>query len=158
MPKQALLRLRAGDRAGYRTTCQKLLEAFAQTRSAAAANNVAWACVLVPEAGVDIAQVVALAERVVETAPRPVYLNTLGAALYRAGQDDAAIATLKPSGPWNLLFLAMAHHRLGRTDKAREYFEQAIPQMKRFANFSWPALESTKLRNCRRSFPASTMR
>jgi hypothetical protein len=56
----------------------------------------------------------------------------LGAALYRAGRIDEAIARLDESVqafgggvPQDWVFLAMAHHRKGRTDEARRWLEKA---------------------------------
>jgi WD40 repeat protein/serine/threonine protein kinase len=57
------------------------------------------------------------------------FLNTLGVAQYRAGRDEAAMATLTRSDrvnaaafqgsiPQDLAFLAMAHYRLGHRDLA----------------------------------------
>ena len=59
-------------------------------------------------------------------------LNTLGAALYRAGRIDEAIARLdesvKASGgvgvPQDWAFLAMAHHKKGNDDEARRWLEK----------------------------------
>ncbi len=60
------------------------------------------------------------------------YLNTLGAAVYRAGRFDDAIRRLEEgiqlrnetSGPQDWVFLAMAHHRLGHRDHAVRYLER----------------------------------
>jgi WD40 repeat protein/serine/threonine protein kinase len=132
---QALLRLRAGDRAGYRTVCRSALQAFAQTASADAANDVAWTCVLAPEAVDDAASVVALAERAVAADPKKhLYQNTLGAALYRAGRVEEAVRRLRESlqahgqggdvDDW--LFLALAHQRLDHRAEARHWLDKAI--------------------------------
>ena len=58
-------------------------------------------------------------------------LNTLGAALYRAGRFEDAIHRLEEGIrlrggtelPQDRVFLAMAHHRLGHRDLARRYLE-----------------------------------
>jgi tetratricopeptide (TPR) repeat protein len=61
------------------------------------------------------------------------YLNTLGAALYRAGRYDEAIRRLeeaiqaRPGGqgiPADWSLLAMAHHRLGHREFARRWLER----------------------------------
>jgi tetratricopeptide (TPR) repeat protein len=58
-------------------------------------------------------------------------LNTLGAALYRAGRYDEAIRRLEEAiqarggehpGDWP--FLALAHHRLGHRDEARRWLDR----------------------------------
>jgi predicted Zn-dependent protease len=59
-------------------------------------------------------------------------LNTLGAALFRAGRIDEAIARLnesaKASGgagvPQEWVFLAMAHHKKGNGEEARRWLEK----------------------------------
>ncbi len=132
---QALLRLRAGDRAGYRALCQKALEASAQTAGASLANGVAWTCALASDAGVDPARVVALAERAVAGNPRRhMELNTLGTALYRAGRFEEAVQRLDEArqahGRGGLvedwLVLAMAHKRLGHQADARQWLDKAV--------------------------------
>jgi hypothetical protein len=55
--------------------------------------------------------------------------------LYRAGQFEAAIQRLNQSialhgrggTPWDWLFLAMAHGRLGHMEEARRWLEKAVP-------------------------------
>jgi tetratricopeptide (TPR) repeat protein len=78
---------------------------------------------------------VALARRAVELAPNQAkYLYTLGVVQYRARQCAQAIATLEQSlavdrsgllNVFNLLFLAMAHHRQGQREQARACFHRA---------------------------------
>src|SRR5262249_25851763 len=46
----ALLCLATANTDQYRRTCARLLERFGQTKDPAVANNVAWACVLAPNA------------------------------------------------------------------------------------------------------------
>src|SRR5581483_3155384 len=68
--------------------------------------------------------------RLAETARRMrpddgIILNTLGVAQYRAGKYGEAVETLRRSGevrnhqPADMIFLAMALHRLGRAEEAR---------------------------------------
>jgi tetratricopeptide (TPR) repeat protein len=133
---QALLRLRTGDRAGYGTACNNGLAALGRPPSAAAANLTAWTCVLAPGAGADSARVVALAERAVAADPKQQhnYLNTLGAALYRAGRSEEAVRrlgeALQAHGQGGVvedwLFLALAHQRLGHGADARQWLDRAI--------------------------------
>jgi tetratricopeptide (TPR) repeat protein len=62
----------------------------------------------------------------------PNFLNTLGAALYRAGRYDEAIRRLEEAirvrdgvgVPADWAFLAMAHHRLGHPDAARRWLDR----------------------------------
>jgi eukaryotic-like serine/threonine-protein kinase len=83
----------------------------------------------------DLAGALALARRAVELVPGDVIgLNTLGVAQYRAGRYDAAITTFEHSlaagrgriDAYDLFFLAMAHHRLGRAEQARDAFDRAV--------------------------------
>ena len=77
--------------------------------------------------------------------PAPNRLNTLGAALYRAGRFEEAVRQLDRSveahgaggTPFDALFLAMAHHRLGRVEQARDWLRRgtaAARAAKRQAN------------------------
>ncbi len=130
-----LLALAAGDRERYRTTCAGLLERFGATDNPRTANSVAWVCALAPDAVADPARVVQLARRAVDRqAGNAYYLRTLGAALYRAGQfeaarqrlDEAVLARKQQDGDgWDRLFLAMTYHRLGRADQARQWLDKA---------------------------------
>jgi WD40 repeat protein len=85
------------------------------------------------------------AERVVELAEQLQKNNpdapteVLGAALFRAGRNRDAVARLnegveqqKQGGNvWTQLFLAMTHHRLGDSAKAKDWLRQADAQMKK---------------------------
>ena len=78
---------------------------------------------------------VRLAEFAVNDAPeaeKPNSLNTLGAALYRAGRFQKAISRLEEgirkqggeSVPQDWVFLAMAHHQLGNNAEARRWLDR----------------------------------
>src|SRR5262249_31529766 len=146
----ALLRLHQGDRDGYRSACAHLLDHFGHAKQLDTTEIVAWTCVLSPNAVGDPAQIVHLAEKALASEPKhSSYLNTLGAALYRAGQYAEAVQRLtesealfektqKPSHTvvYTWLFRAMAHQRLGQTAQAQQWLakavqgiEQATPQM-----------------------------
>ena len=57
-----------------------------------------------------------------------IYRNTLGVAYYRAGRYREAVEVLRPNLErqedtglaFDLYFLAMSHHRLGETARARD--------------------------------------
>ena len=63
-----------------------------------------------------------------------VYANTLGVAYYRAGRYREAVEILRPNlerqEDWglafDLYFLAMSHHQLGETARARDYYDWAV--------------------------------
>jgi uncharacterized protein HemY len=76
-----------------------------------------------------------LAEKAIQLMPNhPVLRNTLGVVYYRVGKYREAIDTLRAnletqedSGlAADLYFLAMSHHRLGETERARDYFDWAV--------------------------------
>ena len=61
-------------------------------------------------------------------------LQTLGAALYRAGRFEEAVRRLDESiqtrgdggDARGFAFLAMAHHRLGRRDEAKRWLDKLV--------------------------------
>ena len=127
--------LASGDRSGWRSAIAALLDRFGGAGAARTANDVAWACALEPGATADSAVPVRLAEAALRDGPgssRDVYLNTLGAALYRAGRYAEAIRRLQEgierrggeSVPDDWPFLAMAHRRLGHRDEARRWLDR----------------------------------
>jgi tetratricopeptide (TPR) repeat protein len=88
----------------------------------------------------DSVTAVRLAALAVALAPDdPMYLNTLGVSFYRAERFPEAIETLEKShaagmgqfDALDLLFLAMAHHRLGHRELARQLFDRALEWLKR---------------------------
>ena len=127
----------AGDRAGVRRACEDLLKRFGTKADHAQSNSIAWTCVLAPDAAVYGEALVHLAEAGVAGRPergreRSEVLNTLGAALYRAGRFEEAIRRLNESiqaldggdVPKGFAFLAMAHHRLGHRDEAKRWLDK----------------------------------
>jgi tetratricopeptide (TPR) repeat protein len=102
---------------------------------AALLNDLAWNLATGPIEQRDPEQAVALARRAVELVPAQQYsLNTLGVALYRAGQYAEAVSVLEQSlaagtgefDAFGLFFLAMAHRRLGHVGQARDCFDRAV--------------------------------
>ena len=107
-------------------------------------NDAAWAVVRKPAADAAARRkALAMAEEAVRLAPQDgLLLNTLGVALYRAGQHARAwdiltrseklnTARLRSPHPADLAFLAMTAHHLGRPDQARDYLTQLQEIMKR---------------------------
>lgn len=95
---RALLALALDNHAAYRAECAELLAKLGAHPSPSLANDVAWLCSLGPSATDDPEQVVALARGAVENgsvAERHAYLNTLGAALLRAGRPGDAIVQVR---------------------------------------------------------------
>ena len=159
----------AGDRAGIERACEDLLKRFANTTDLVQANHVAWFCVLAPdpvsdrEAPIRLA-VVALAGHPEGEKERSEVLNTLGAALYRAGRFEEAIRRLNESVqtsggqsvPKGFAFLAMAHHRLGHNDAAKRWLDKLLAyQPKEGFDFS---LDDVEIRILRREADALVLR
>ena len=112
-----------------------LLRNYQRTNTASRANILAWCCVLAPSAVSDPETPVRLAELAVNRFPaeqKHLALNTLGAALYRAGRFEDALRRLeegiqlrkRAEEPLDWPFLAMAHQRLGQPDLARRWLDQ----------------------------------
>ncbi len=151
----ALSLLEAGDIEGYRRASTDLLKRFESTRLQVQATNVAWICVLGPDAVADREVVVRLAEIVLAEAPKGQdigRLNILGAALYRAGRFDESIRRLeegvKAGGqggtPSTWTFLAMAQHRKGNRAEARRWLDK-LRSLKPFDSsspFSWKSVQT----------------
>jgi Flp pilus assembly protein TadD len=90
----------AGDSEEIRRICADLLDRLGGTTDPNIANNLAWACVLAPDAVADPEVPVRLALLAIEKYPQETRwfaLNTLGVALYRAGRYEEAITRLNES-------------------------------------------------------------
>ena len=80
-----------------------------------------------------------LARKAVWLVPKSgVFWNTLGVALYRAGDGRQAIAALtrsmelrKGGDSFDWFFLAMAHRRIDEPDEARRWYDRAVQWMKK---------------------------
>jgi tetratricopeptide (TPR) repeat protein len=109
-----------------------------------AADRLAHAWAICPVAQLsDARRAVELAERTTKRFPKsPRYRETLGAARYRAGDYEDAIAHLSfvvamsggdvAGNAFAELFLAMAHARLGDMAKAREHFARSTAWKEHF--------------------------
>jgi hypothetical protein len=99
-------------------------------------NGRAWEVARDPAPRRDVARALVLSRRSLDLDPPEVfwYLNTMGVVQYRAGLHAEAIATLDKSlaagrgrlDGFDLVFQAMAHHRLGHRDVARGCFDRAV--------------------------------
>jgi WD40 repeat protein len=130
------------NEAGRLVNEKKHAEALAALRQAIqtdpthvmAHNNLAWLLLAGPKELRDAKAVLLPARKAVELTPeQPLYLNTLGVALYRNDQFQEAVAVLEKSlaagkgqsDAFDLFFLAMCHHRLGDAARARDCFDRA---------------------------------
>src|SRR5262249_49793945 len=102
---------------------------------AVACNDLAWLLATCVEPWFrDPARAVALAQKAVDLIPQfASHWRTLGAAHYRAGNPESALAALKKSmelrkggDSFDWFFLAMAHGRLGNKEDARKWYDRAV--------------------------------
>jgi serine/threonine protein kinase/WD40 repeat protein len=107
----------------------------ANPNDAKACNELAWVYLTAPEALRDVKAGLLLAEKAVHLdSANADYRNTLGVAYYRAGKYHEAVKVLRTNLDkqadkalaFDLYFLAMSHHRLGDTARARDYYDWAV--------------------------------
>jgi predicted Zn-dependent protease len=154
-----LLLLSQGDRAGLRHAYSDMLALSGSVMNPYTANAVAWSCALGPDGVADRETPVRLAEMSLAALPpaqKPVVMNTLGAALYRAGRYQEAISRLEEgirtrAGeilPQDCVFLAMAHHQLGHDAEARRCLDRLrAHRPNENPNAFWNELEIRLLRS-----------
>jgi len=149
-----------GDIEGYRNTCASMLDHFAQSERLDDANRdntryVVRACSLAPNAVEDFANVVTLAEQLLESGDKSDKdFNRLGTLLYRAGRFEDAIETFEElisicekegrsmtSPAYMSFLLAMAHHQSGQHEQAKTWLskatEQAAQERAKMRNWHW---------------------
>ena len=152
LQRLAGVRVKQGRHDDYIALAKKLVERFGHDEGYA--SIVAWACALQPDSGNAPEDIVKLARFGLTDDPDSFYsLNTLGAALYRAGHFQEAIdqiaisrraytqaasaaelrgdtdaAWLMPQQdgrPSDWIFLAMANHQLGNATEAKVWLGKA---------------------------------
>jgi hypothetical protein len=137
----ALACLACADGAGYRTACAAAPRRLGKDPGADVANDAAWVCCLGSGAP-DPGTVVTLAEKAVASqAGNYAFLNTLGAALLRAGRPAEAVRRLEEClrlRPRQLdvvhdeLLLALACRTRGHDEDARRWLAKATQWMDRY--------------------------
>jgi tetratricopeptide (TPR) repeat protein len=132
----ALLRLQLGDIAGYRDTCERMLDRWASSADFKTTDRLARACVLGPKAVHDLERLARLADRVVALDVANEEGRVLcGAVCYRAGRYQEARAYLEAAiepmsaslqtKAWGNLYLAMTLDCLAHGDEARKCLDLA---------------------------------
>ena len=152
--EQALAQLRSSDIGAYGRLCRSLIAEAESISNVSFANEAAWMFVLGPNAVDDYERVLRLLSKALQPVPgietrRPAVLNTLGAALYRAGRYREAIDTLHEGmlardgngTPDDWVFLAMAHQQLGHTIEAKRWLEQVKKKLRVNTSLNWNSLE-----------------
>lgn len=130
----AELCLYLNNEGAYRRNRKALLERFSTTRDPAIAERTARACLLLPASGKELQQAVALADRAVTLGKYSrdfrYYAIAKALAEYRLDHFESAIEWGQKEGARGicptLLVLAMAHHKLGHTEEARQLFDEAV--------------------------------
>jgi serine/threonine-protein kinase len=134
----AELCLYLGREEEYRVARRALLARFGTTTYPIVAERTGRACLLLPAAGDELRQAVALAERAAAASGdselatfAPYFLFVRGLADYRQGRFEPAIATMRGEasqvlGPAPGLVLAMALYRTGKTAEARQALTAAV--------------------------------
>jgi WD40 repeat protein/tetratricopeptide (TPR) repeat protein len=135
---QALpLQLYVGEIAEYRRLCRAMVQRFGDTEALQIGERMVKACALLPDSRVDPRQFLRIADRVVKAGANspllPYFELIKGMAEYRAGRWARAAVWLQKSpqfSNWNRnlpaqALLALAYHRLGQSDRARQALERA---------------------------------
>jgi serine/threonine-protein kinase len=130
----AAVLLLSGDRKGYEKACAHMVERYGKSQGLRA-YHVARACTLASDAVAEASRPGHLAEAELRAAAGQFWsLTEQGALHYRAGQFQEAAALFERSlrasakpgqAVLNWLWLALAQQRLGRTQEARRWLDQA---------------------------------
>jgi WD40 repeat protein len=145
---QSLASQRLGRPDDYRAIVRILIRQAQDTHDPDEQNRAAWACAVLPNAVDDPNPMVEMARDAVKQKPgNYACASTLGSILTRAGRHEEAIKALeaamklKPRDkgmetkfdgtPFDWVFLAISHARLGHKDIAIEYLDQTDAHMER---------------------------
>jgi tetratricopeptide (TPR) repeat protein len=137
----ACLRLYLGDVPGYRRDCQQMLGRYASSTVPGLAQRVAKTCLLAPDASTDSGELLAIIDRTLAADTQEDKANSYyqwhllskGIGEFRSGRFEPAIEWLGKVHPLNAardstvdFFLAMAHHRLGHAEEARDALSKGV--------------------------------
>jgi tetratricopeptide (TPR) repeat protein len=139
--EHAAVLLLSGDRQGYTKACARMVERCGKAPGLRA-YHVARACTLAPDATAAAARAGRLAQQELKAnAQRFSALTQQGALRYRAGRFKEAVPLFERSlradpkagrAVLNWLWLALAHHRLGRAEEARRWLGKAQAWLDRY--------------------------
>ncbi len=116
----ALLYAGAGNDAEYQATCAELLRRYGEQANALDALSIAAACTIGEHAVEDLPKAIEIAQRAVVSDPdNPACRAALGVALFRTGQTEKAIATLKEALPLLAAAEQSAPQQLDRIQTSR---------------------------------------
>lgn len=131
--QNALACFAAGDAAGYRAVCTRMVRRFGSHDEPAVLGPIGWTCALDEKALMDPGPLVRRLERAAADGKSREIKGALGAMLFRSGQFEAAFKRLQEAtsgtgtaDPRALLFLAMAAQKLGKAAEAKTALPRAI--------------------------------
>jgi WD40 repeat protein/Tfp pilus assembly protein PilF len=123
----------------YQEACATMLHQFGQSEDPDVLCTAAQTCLLSPNGAGDPTVPLELAKRAVAMQRESGWMHyVLGMAHFRVGQYEEAANQFHDSlglySGWSVLHLnwlglAMVHHELGETDKARQWYEMAVDRM-----------------------------
>jgi serine/threonine protein kinase/Flp pilus assembly protein TadD len=128
--------LALGQREAYRSVCGEMMKRYEKNKDPYWASRVLYACLPTADSLADMGALIPLAQIADRGKPDA---RVLGAALYRNKKYPEAIASLKAATQnraWDNLFLAMAHHRVGNAEKAREHLKIAVQRIEE-SGYPW---------------------
>jgi serine/threonine-protein kinase len=131
--EHAALLLLSGDRPGYATVCGRLVDWWGKVPGMRA-YHVARACTLAPDAGKNVTRAGGLADEDLKGSAAHWALTERAAILYRTGHFAEAVPLLEQSLKADTrpgtrvvgwLWLALANQRLGKTEEAQRWADEA---------------------------------
>ncbi len=130
----AVAQLMAGDIRGYKTTCADALRRLPNHKPYTKAFLVQLCC-LSPDSAIDGHRIASLLKGLnPHTVSKSMFNQTMGFYLFRSGRDNEVLTMVFQGddsirGPCVLLLHAMASQRLGRSEDAKLFLEEAVPKI-----------------------------